>query len=174
MRKSSIFAIAVFGLSVILPVFAVRAADTLDPARLSLIQDHCTVLQTSLDQLQRRDLVARTNRGREYETVIAQLSAFSQRLRNNSKSSQALDETLNKFRTTVDAFRSNYVEYDNNMNALRQIDCRNRVTDFAVSLQRTAIMRAQVGAEVTKGEGQLAEARRIIAELQAGLVGGSR
>jgi hypothetical protein len=173
MKKSSLFVITIFGLSLVLPVFAAHALDTLDPERLSLIREHCTVLQTSLDQLQRRDLVARTNRGREYESVIAQLGAFSQRLRNNSKSSQSLDETLGKIKTTVDSFRSNYVEYDNNMNILRQIDCRNQAADFAVALQRTGIMRAQVGAEVTKGDGHLAEARRIIVELQSGL-GGTR
>lgn len=166
--KKALFAALSLGLAFLLPFFA-RAAEVLDPARLSLIKEHCTVLQTSLDQVQRRDLVARTNRGREYESIIAQLTALNQRLRNNDQPNKTLDDTLNNFKTMVDAFRENYVEYDNSMNALRQIDCRNHANDFALSLQRTAILRQQVGAEVTKGDTYLGVYRQAVVELQKSL-----
>jgi hypothetical protein len=99
------------------------------------------------------------------------MTAFSTRLRNNNKSSTALDKILSDFKTMVDAFRSNYVQYDNGMNALRQIDCRNQPADFAVSLEQTTILRAQVGAEVTRGEQYLASYRQAVVELQQGLNG---
>jgi hypothetical protein len=173
-KKSPLFAALAFGLATILPAFA-QAADILDPGRLAIIQQQCTVLQTALDQLQRRDLVARTNRGREYESIITQLTAFSQRLRNNNKPSADLDKILNDFKTTVDNFRSGYIQYDNSMNALSEVDCRNHPADFAVDLQQTSILRQQVGAEVVRGEQHLASYRQAIVDLQAQLsVEGSR
>ncbi|HSE60960.1 MAG TPA: hypothetical protein VLA88_01540 [Candidatus Saccharimonadales bacterium] len=169
--KKTLFAVLTLGLAVLLPVFA--HAEVLDPARLSIIQEHCTVLQTSLDQVQRRDLVARTNRGREYESTLAQLTAFNQRLQNNGRPVKTLDDTLNNFKTMVDDFRTNYIAYDNSMNDLRQIDCRNHPADFALALQRTAILRAQVGAEVTKGEEYLGVYRQTVVEMQKSLGQGS-
>src|ERR1700738_4165886 len=133
-----------------------------DDARLKSIVQNCSSLQTTLDQLQRRDLVARTNRGRAYEAQITQIDAFAQRLRNNNISSQPLDVPANDFKNAVDTFRTAYVQYDDRMTALLQIDCRTKPDTFAASLDQARNLRDNVGAQVSRGEGSLAAYRQAI------------
>ncbi len=143
-----------------------HSQDILDASRLAAIQQRCTVLQTSLDQLQRRDLVARTNRGREYENVNRQISALITRLHHNNLSSTTFDVSVADFRAAVLAFRDAYVRYDDSMSALRQIDCNDRASDFAQSLEKVRVLRAGVGVEVTKGEKALGQFRKALLALQ--------
>jgi hypothetical protein len=165
--KKALFITLTFVLALV-PTFA-HALETLDPARLGVIQQRCTVLQTGLDQLQRRDLVARTNRGREYENVITQLDALAQRLHNNNIATPTLDVPENEFKNDVNAFRDAYVLYDNSMNVTKNIDCRNKPADFATALEQSRVLRAEVGAAVTKGEDALIAYRQAVVELQATL-----
>jgi hypothetical protein len=144
----------------------VSAQTILDAARLSAIQERCAVLQTSLDQLRRRDLVARTDHGHEYENLTRQMNAFSQRLRNNNLPNQTLDEPANDFKSAVAAFRQAYVYYDDSITNLRQIDCLEHVADFARILEETRVLRAKIGIEVTRGETALKSYRRAMAEFQ--------
>jgi hypothetical protein len=148
---------------------ATHAQNLLSASRLSAIQQRCTVLQTSLDQLQRRDLVARTNRGREYENVNRQAEALIQRLHNNNLTSSTLDTPLADFKTTIANFRDAYVRYDDSMTALRQIDCSRHPSDFAQSLEQARVLRAAVGVEVTKGEKSLGQFRAALVALKATL-----
>jgi hypothetical protein len=148
---------------------AVNAQTIFDAARLSAIQERCSVLQTSLDQLQRRDLVARTDHGHEYENLTRQINALSQRLRHNKLPTQTLDKPADDFKSAVAAFRQAYVSYDDSITILRQIDCQERVTDFARLLEETRVLRAKLGVEVTRGEEALKQYRKTLVELQTTL-----
>lgn len=140
-----------------------------DDARSKSIVQNCSSVQTALDQLQRRDLVARTNRGRAYEAQITQIDAFAQRLRNNNISSQPLDGPANDFKNAVDTFRTAYVQYDDRMTALLQIDCRTKPDDFATALDQVRMLRDNVGAQVSRGEDSLVAYRQAIVTLQTTL-----
>jgi hypothetical protein len=148
---------------------AIAFAQTTQTDRLAAIQQRCTIILTTLDQIQRHDLVARTNRGRSYEDQIKQINALSQRMHNNNMGTQTLDGPANGFKNTVDAFRSAYVQYDDGMNRLRHVDCRTNPVDFSIQLEQTKILREEVGAEVTKGEQFLAQYREAVVALQATL-----
>lgn len=142
--------------------FAAHAQDSADASRLAAIQQRCTVLQTSLDQLQRRDLVARTNRGREYENVNRQIDAFITRLYHNNLSSATMDGPISDYKTAVLDFRDAYVRYDDSMTALLQIDCSKNVSGFAKALDASRVLRAAVGVDVTKGEKALSSFRKAL------------
>ena len=146
-----------------------NAADIMRAERLSLIQDRCTVLQISLDQLQRRDLVARTDHGRQYENLIRQIDAFDLRLRNNNMPTQLLDGPTAAFKTAVTAFRDAYIRYDDSMNALREVDCHTHTTDFAQLLEQTRVLRAAVGIQVSSGDNSLKAYREAMVLLQGTL-----
>lgn len=162
-----IFVIILALASISLSAAVVHAAT--DDARLKSITQGCAELLTSLEQLQRRDLVARTNRGRAYEAQITQMNAFAQRLRNNNISSQPLDGPTNDFKNAVDTFRTAYVQYDDRMTTLLQIDCRAKPDEFVTALDQVRNLRDNVGAQVSRGETSLTTYRQAIVDLQTTL-----
>jgi hypothetical protein len=162
------FLVAALTIVSLLPFTSAVYAAT-DDTRLRLISQNCSSLHTLLDQLQRRDLVARTNRGRAYEAQITQIDAFSQRLRNNNILSQPLDGPANNFKNAVDTFRTAYVQYDDHMTTLLQIDCRSKPEDFAAMLDQVRGLRDNVGAQVSRGEDSLATYRQALVDMQATL-----
>ena len=160
------YIIAGLGATVVIVPLVVQAEGILDAERLSAIQERCTVLQTTLDQLQRRDLVARTNRGREYENVNKQVDALTERLRHNNIPATMLNKPLADFKAAVTSFRAAYVVYDDSMSTLIRIDCNRNTTDFAQELEKARVLRASVGVEVTKAEIALDKYRQAIVVLQ--------
>lgn len=145
------------------------AAD-LTTTRLKTIQKRCEVLQTTLDQLQRRDLVSRTDLGREYESINRQISAFILRMNNNGMNTATLSGPTSDYRNAVIAFREAYIRYDNSMNDLRDIDCRAHAGDFANTLDVTYVLRASVGAEVARAKDALDRYRKAMVTLQKELI----
>ncbi|HKX72438.1 MAG TPA: hypothetical protein VJM32_00295 [Candidatus Saccharimonadales bacterium] len=162
--KKRLLVLFALGLTIV-PGFAASAA-TLTPERVGAISQQCTVIQTILDQLQRRDLVARTNRGRAYEAQIKQIDALSQRLHANNIASTSIDAPAVNFKAVVESFRGAYVTYDDSMTTLRQIDCRNRPEDFALRLEESKVHRHALGVEVTKGEEALTRYRQAVTLLR--------
>jgi hypothetical protein len=163
--KRRLFILLTLGLTC-MPTFA-YAQNVMDPERLGAMSQQCTIIKTILDQLQRRDLVARTNRGRSYEAQLKQIDALSKRLRANNVSTQTLDGPVATFHGIVDAFRAAYIVYDDRMTTLRQIDCRNKPEDFAAALEEIRVMRQAVGVEVSKGEEVLTQYRQAVVNLRS-------
>jgi hypothetical protein len=149
-------------------------ADTLNQARLDAIRQRCAVIQTTLDQLQRRDLVARTNRGRAYEAQIKQIDSLATRLRNNDIAAPMLEQPTARLKVVVESFRVAYVAYDDRMTDLRETDCRNQSQVFALKLEELKVMRQVVGVEVTKGEEALAQYRLGLLQLRESLADGKK
>ena len=147
--------------------FVAHADPDANAQRLSAIQQRCTVLQTTLNQLQRRDLVARTNRGREYEDMNRQIDAFSQRLRHNNISDSSLNASITNFHTYVNAFREAYARYDDSMTNLLRSDCNGHTADFSDALAVSRVLRAAVGVQVTNAENALLAYRQAVVALQA-------
>lgn len=164
---------AIFASLLVLTPSAVHA-ETLSQSRLDAIKQRCAVIQTALDQLQRRDLVARTNRGRAYEAQIKQIDSLATRLRNNNVSAAVLEQPTARLKVVVESFRTAYVAYDDRMTNLRETDCREHPDIFALKLEEIKVLRQAVGAEVTKGEEALAQYRLGLLELRESLADGKK
>jgi hypothetical protein len=162
--KKRLLALLFMGLAL---VPSAASAATLDQQRLDAIRQHCTTIQTLLDQLQRRDLVARTNRGRAYEAQIKQIDALDKRLETNNIAAPELGLLSDQLKVVVDSFRAAYVAYDDNMTLLRKIDCRNNMQGFSLKLEEIRVLRQAVGVEVTRGEQALSEYRKAVVALRA-------
>lgn len=128
--KSYIITLAAVAL-VIVPFVAYAQTPT---DRNRLIGEHCQSFAGLIDQLQRRDLVSRTNLGREYEAVNRQLNAFNQRLRNNDIDAKPFEQLTVQFTEATNAFRAAYVRYDDSLNKLLTIDCKTDPTAFDAQL----------------------------------------
>jgi len=161
MRKIIFAAVACLGL-IIVPTTAVFAVSDYS----SLVRANCQALQSSLDSLQRHDVVARINRGRAYQDILDQMQALNTRLRNNSIDAAAFDAQSTRLSSRVDDFRTTYTRYDDLMTGLRQINCNDKPDDFVAMLAQVRTARVEVGGTVTIIEGALADYRQLVTSLQ--------
>ncbi len=130
------------------------------------VRANCQSLLSSLDELQRRDLVARINRGRSYQETLDQMQALDTRIRNNNLDASRFDVLHTRVNTTVEAFRTAYFHYDDLMNSLQSINCNDKPGDFANSLNQVRAARQAVGEDVTNIETALADYRAQVASLR--------
>lgn len=139
---------------------AARAED-----RSAAIAQNCTYIKTVIDTLQRQDLVARTNRGREYENIKKQLNAFTDRVRHNKMASQKFDQALAEYSQATTAFREGYIVHDDKINALQQVDCKAKPGDFAAQLDAVRITRKALADSTARIDAAIANYRLAVVEL---------
>lgn len=147
------------------------AALAQDPiaVRYQTISDRCQSLQLLLQELQRRDLVSRTNLGREYESIARLLSAFNQRVKNNNLSPQSLERLTVDFNNAASQFRSAYVQYDDGLIALQQIDCKQKPADFDAQLTRARELRDATEGAATYANAIAGQYRTLMVQIQSEL-----
>jgi hypothetical protein len=138
-------------------------------ARYQTISDRCQSLHLLLDELQRRDLVSRTNLGREYESVARLFTAFNQRVKNNNLSAQPFEQLAADFTAATSQFRSAYVQYDDSLIELQQIDCKDKPADFDAQLARTRELRDATEGAATHANAISGQYRTQMVQLQAEL-----
>lgn len=168
--KRFLFGFSIILLSaVVLASPSVLAQEAISPARLMAISAKCDDLHFTLQKLQRSDAVSRTNMGREYENILDQLKALSDRLENNKINNAQFDALREELKSTIDAFRAAYIEYDNTLTSLRQIDCKTKPADFDLALQRTHGLRATIHAQTVTAEGIIARYREEVQKFRGEL-----
>lgn len=161
--------IGVAVLSVALFAPAMATAQDAAAQRLTRIRDNCQALHEVIDLQRRRDLVARTNRGREYENLNKQIDAFGQRLRNNRIDSQRFDRLFDEFQQASTEFRGVYTRYDNSLQAMLQTDCQKDSQKFSQFLSDARVLRAQTSTAVVQADMVLAQYRQAMVDMQARL-----
>lgn len=147
---------------------AARAQDAA-AARNQIITERCESVKLLLDELQRRDLVSRTNLGREYESAARLFSAFTQRVKNNNLSPQPFEQLGGDFTRATVQFRAAYVDYDDNMIKLQAIDCKVKPAEFDAELVRTRELRNVTEGASTHAAAIAGQFRTQMVQLQAGL-----
>lgn len=137
--------------------------------RNQIISERCESLKLLLDGLQRRDLVSRTNLGREYESSVRLFNAFTQRVKNNSLNYQPFEQLTSEFGTATTQFRSAYVQYDDTMIKLQDVDCKTKPADFDALLTRTRELRDATEGASTRANAIAGQFRTQMVQLQAEL-----
>ncbi|HVI69026.1 MAG TPA: hypothetical protein VM581_01065, partial [Magnetospirillaceae bacterium] len=138
--KAKRFIVSIGGVLLLCAPVSALAQDATS-ARQQIIVSQCQALGSLLDQLQRRDLVARTNLGREHENIARQLAAFNQRMKHNNLNAAPYEQLLGELNGATSQFRETYVRYDDRMNELRQINCRTEPGLFESKLAETRALR---------------------------------
>ena len=144
--------------------FAARAEDDA-LLRNQIISDHCATLHSLIDQQQRRDLVSRTNLGREYENTDKQLNAFTQRIHNNNIDAPQYQQLLTQFRDATSQFRDAYVHYDDAIVKLQAVNCQQRPSDFDAQLTVTRGLRDTTEGTITHAAALIGQYRDAVAQL---------
>ena|SRR5687767_1940443 len=143
---------------ILLPVSQVNAQTELQEA---LITERCSLIKQTLDKQRRRDLVSRINRGREYQNLIDQQQALTDRIRNNGMDHVAFEQKLADLKNAFDAFRNSYTLYDDAFSDLLKVDCKKDSSDFLTQLINVRLLRQEVGTKTV----QIADILRVQREL---------
>jgi hypothetical protein len=156
-------------LAALLAVPVVAQAQDTAAARRHTISERCQNIQLLLNELQRRDLVSRTNLGREYESTARLFTAFIQRVRNNNLNVQEFERLASQFNDATSQFRSAYVQYDDSLIKLQEIDCRAKPGDFDSQLAQTRTLRDATEGSSTHAAAIAGQYHTQMVQLQANL-----
>lgn len=153
-------------------VLAQVASPTSD--QLQAISTNCNNIKLSLNQLDRTDTVARINRGRDYDQVLAQIVAFDNRLAHNKVDTSEFTQVATVLQASIDQFRSDYNTYENQLSTTAADDCKNKPLDFYGDLVKTRDNRSAVAAQVITVANVMADYRNVVSKYQTTLQGAAQ
>lgn len=107
-----------------------RAEGSLSDAQLEAIRTNCVNAQISLQHAQESDRFTRVNRGYRYEAILKLMTNFNSRVVENKVDAPELITIASDYQKNWDLFRKDYTAYDNAMDALVKMDCKDQPTTF--------------------------------------------
>ncbi len=152
---------------VMLPARAQTNEEPITPEKIELIKTHCESAQTSIQRLQRSDIVTRTNRGRGYENTLRLMAALNSRMALNSLSQPRMTELTSQLQTTFNQFYGHYTEYETNLERSLRINCKDQPVAFYQQLSKVRQLRAQLKKDVDEMGQYIVQYDQLVAELQA-------
>ena len=115
------------------------------------ISDHCESIRNSLKAIQKNDAKARVHLGGRYETILSRfLVPLNVRLVENNLPSADLVENQNDFADTKVVFTNDYIEYQQNLEELVAMDCKNQPAEFYEKLVKVRQKRKTMEQDVMK------------------------
>lgn len=167
-KLTRVAAVAVLALILCAPtVVMAQEASNLSEERLNEIREGCNSAKVGLQQLQKRDAVSRINRGRAYDQVMTQISAFNSRLAYNNVSLPGLINISKELQAHVDAFRSiSDKDYLEHLSSASKADCRAKPAEFYALIVKARGDRDKVAEEVVKIDNLISRYREELVRYQ--------
>ena len=133
----------------------------------NIIVDHCDAIKDNLKSLQRTDSRARVYLGRYYETILLNfITPLNLRLvENNMSNSKLLDNQAN-FVNRKSAFNNDYISYQQSLEELVNINCKNEPEKFYEKLLLTREKRQIVNKDASKLKNLTNEQKKLVEELK--------
>lgn len=131
------------------------------------IIDHCDSIKDVLKNLQKADSRTRVYLGRYYETILSNFMVpLNIRLVENSISNPKLIENQTNFAARRDRFNSDFISYQQSLEELVNINCKNEPVKFYEKLIIARERRAIVNKDVIRLKGFTDEQVRLVQELK--------
>ena len=139
-----------------------------DTQRATII-DHCDAMKDSLKNLQRTDSRTRVYLGRYFETILTNfITPLNLRLVENNISNSALLENQTNFAERRTRFVNDFITYQQGLEELVHINCKNEPDRFYEKLQEVKDKRRIVNRDVIKLKGYTDEQVKLVEELKNG------
>ena len=146
------------------PVFAVSKAQE------AVIVDHCDTIKESLKTIQKSDARARVYLGGKYETILNKyVTPLNVSLVENSMSTPSFIESQNTLSDGKVKFSNDYVNYQQRLEELIAVDCKNNPGEFYDKLETTRQKRKKVEQDVQKIRESLVKYLELVKQLKDGL-----
>ena len=169
LRRITLGFVAVFMLVFSAAGVVVAQSESLSNEMLDTIRARCSSSQFALQQIEKRDAVSRINRGRAYDQMLRQLSAFNSRFAYNKISSPDLIQYTTELQDAIDAFRTSYDRYDTDITNALKVNCKEKPSEYYAVILKAREDRNTVGAQVSKIEELTAKYREAIVKYDEGL-----
>ncbi len=115
------------------------------------IVDHCVAIKENLRIVQRNDARARVYLGGKYETILNKyVTPLNVRLVENNLSAVNLIESQNGLASSKAKFADDYVEYQQRLEELVAMDCKDNPSEFYGKLESVRQKRKKVEQDVQK------------------------
>ncbi|MBP5648246.1 hypothetical protein J6X04_03115 [Candidatus Saccharibacteria bacterium] len=144
--KRFLVVVAVFAMSVVaLPVNAIS------DNQVEVIKERCESIRDNLKVVQKNDAKARVHLGGRFETVLSKfIMPLNMRLVENGLPSAELVENQNDFSKAKTIFVNDYINYQQELEELVAMDCKNEPKQFYEKLEKVRQKRKMMEQDVMK------------------------
>lgn len=143
-----------------------QADVNLSDEKLETIRTRCSNSQFALQQIEKRDAVSRINRGRDYDQMLRQISAFNSRFAYNKINMPDLVQISSDLQNAVNEFRASYDTYDNDIASALKINCKQDPSQYYGFIVQARTDRAVIGEKVKSINDLVAKYRAAIVAYQ--------
>lgn len=144
----------------------VTGAMAISEVQKNAIMDHCDAIKSNLKDVQKRDARTRVYLGRYYETILTKfMTPLNVKLVEENLSRGDLVENQSKFAETKTTFASDFVSYQQKLEELVGMNCKQNPEDFYEKLTKVREKRKTVNQDVTKMRKLIDEHIKYIGEL---------
>lgn len=140
-----VVAIALFGMALFLHPSAKAAEMTITPEKIELIKARCTENLATLNRLHKTDAFLRTDRGNLYRTISDKLMVpLNRRIASTQLDGGALLTITADYNREYNRFYDAYIEYDNAVSKILEIDCNQEPVAFYTALVEAREKRSEL------------------------------
>ena len=134
------------------------------------IIDHCDTIKDNLKSVQRADSRTRVYLGRYYETILSNfITPLNLRLVENNISDAKLLDNQTNFAARRERFNSDFIVYQQVLEELVNINCKNEPVRFYEKLEVVREKRQTVNRDVTKLREMTGEQVKLVEALKNGI-----
>lgn len=145
-------------------------AAELDDTAIGSISQNCASIKLRLKNIQKTDSKNRVQLGSYYEMINTNLMLnLNLRLVKNSLANAELSEQQTSFASERERFKTEYTNYQRELDELIDIDCRAEPKDFYSQLEKTRARRAKVAQIISNMTAILNEHRDSVVKLRGEL-----
>ena len=172
LRKSRLLGV---GLKVQIAFFALLASlggrfcavQAISPNQSAVIVEHCDTIKDELKKVQKEDARVRVYLGGYYETILTKfITPLNVRLVENNLSSAGLVENQNNFAGTKTLFANDFIAYQQGLEELVGLDCRQEPEKFYDKLTTVRQKRKIMVQDVLKMRNLISEHVRLVEGLR--------
>lgn len=136
----------------------VNAATTLTPEIVNRIRSRCIENQGTLNRLHKTDAFIRTDRGTIYRTISDKLMVpLNRRLAANQLDAGKLLTITSSYKAEYDVFYRAYIDYDNALSEVLDIDCDREPVTFYNALVDARQKRVKVSESIARLKNHIRE-----------------
>ena len=112
-----------------------HAASDISPEVINRIRSRCIENQAALNRLHQTDAFLRNDRGNLYRTISDKLMVpFNRRVASNQLNGEGLLAVTSEYNSEYSRFYTAYIEYDNALAEVLDIDCTKEPVTFYTAL----------------------------------------
>ncbi len=133
------------------PMTVAAQSIALSSSQIELISAYCTEAKGHLERLHSADALQRVNLGQRYENISTKLMApLNSRIALAGHDGLDLTKTAIEFNQELTNFRKIYLKYDNQINDIIHMDCKDQPVEFYQQLEESREKRQELSDSVDK------------------------